>query len=91
MPVNVPPVPEAQEVTAEQEHLGLMWPDCIGGRPKLDLLQEEEEEEVEDHHLPHWNALEEQIQMTTQQPVSLVEAAGTGDAGRWKEGWHQQD
>ena len=56
-----------------------MWPGCVGGRQKLDLLQEEEEE---DHHLPHQNALEEQIQMTTPQPASLVEATGVGDAGR---------
>ena len=29
--------------------------------------------------------------MTTQQPVSLVEATGTGDASGWKEDWHQRD
>ena len=39
------------------------------------------------HHFPHCNGLEEQIQMTTRQPVSLAEATGAGDAGRWKEDW----
>ena len=28
--------------------------------------------------------------MITQQPVSLVEATGIGDAGELKEDWHQQ-
>ena len=72
----------------EQVTLGLMWPCCRGGRPNLDLLQEEEEE-VEDP--PPQNALEEQIQMTIQQLVSLVEATSAGDTSNWREDWHPQD
>ena len=67
-----------------------MWPGHVGGRPGLDLLQEEVEEE-EDHHPPHQSALEEQIQMTTPWLVSLVEAAGAGDTNGQREDWHQQD
>ena len=33
-------------------------------------------------HLPLQNGLEDQIQMTTLQPVSLVKVAGIGDAGK---------
>ena len=64
-----------------------MWLGHVGDKPKLDLLQEEEEDD--DPHLPHWNGLEEQILMIIQQPASLVEAAGAGDAGRLKEDWYQ--
>ena len=56
-------------------------------KPKLDLLQEEEE----DHHLPPWNTLEEQIPRIIQQPVSPVKAAGIGDASGQKGDWHWQD
>ena len=45
----------------------------------------------EAHHLPHQNALVEQIQMTIQLAVSQVEAAGIEDAGKLREDWHQQD
>ena len=41
-------------------HLELMWLGCIDDKPKLDLLQEEEEV---GHHLPLQNAQEEQILM----------------------------
>ena len=36
-------------------------------------------------HLPLQNSQEEQIQMTTLQPVSLVKVAGIGDAGEQRE------
>ena len=85
---RVPSVPEAQEGTVEQEtprvnaarlyrHQTKARPTPGGGGGG------------EDHHLPHQNILEEQVQMTTQQPVSLVEAAGIKDSGRLKEDWHQ--
>ena len=85
---GVPPVPEAQEGAVEQEtprvnvarlhrHQTKTRPTPGGGGGG------------EDHRPPHQNVLEEQIQMTTQQSVSLVEATGAGDASRWKEDWHQ--
>ena len=85
---RVSPIPEAQDGAVEQEttrvsagklhrHLTKVRPTPGGGG--------------KDHHPPHWNVLEEQIQMTTQQPVSLEEATGIGNAGRQKEDWHQQD
>ena len=42
-----------------RRHLELMWLDRIDNRLKLDLLQEE----GVGHHLPLWNAREEQILM----------------------------
>ena len=55
-------------------------------KSKLNLLQEEEEEEEEvGPHLPLQNGQEEQIQMTTLQPVSLVKVAGIGDASKQRE------
>ena len=49
---GVPPVPEAQEGVVETGRcLELMQIGRVDDRPKLDLLQEEEEEEV-GHHLP---------------------------------------
>ena len=64
--------------------------DRIDDRPKPDLLQEEEEEEV-DHHLPLWIAREEQIQMIILWPASQVKATGIGDASGQREDWHRQD
>ena len=83
---GVPPVPEAQDGTAEQE-----TPRVSAGKPHRHLTKARPAPRGggEDHHPPHQNILEEQIQMITQQPVSLVEAAGIGDASRWKEDWHQ--
>ena len=52
-------------------------------KSKPNLLQEEEEEVGP--HLPLQNGQEEQIQMTTLQPVSLVKVAGIGDAGEQRE------
>ena len=85
---RVPPIPEAQDGAAEQE-----TPRVSVGRPcrcptKVRLTPGGG---GEDHHLPHWNILEEQIQMTIQQPASLVEAAGIEDTSGQKEDWHQQD
>ena len=57
-------------------------------KSKPNLLQEEEGEEV-GLHLPLQNGQEEQIQMTTLQPVSLVKVAGIGDAGEQREDWHR--
>ena len=68
-----------------------MWLDHVDDRLKLNLLQEEEEEEEVDPHLPLQNVREEQIQMITLQPVSQVKVEGIGDAGRQREDWHQQD
>ena len=68
-----------------QKHLGLMW---VGCRHQT-KVRPTPGGGGEDHHLPHQNALEEQILMTIQQPVSLVEATGIGDASRQKEDWHQ--
>ena len=48
-------------------------------KSKPNLLREEEEEV--DPHLPLQNGQEEQTQMTTLRPVSLVKVAGIGDAG----------
>ena len=84
---RVPPVPEAQDGTAEQE-----TPRVSVGKPHRHLTKVRPAPRGggEDHHPPHQNVLEEQIQMITQQPVSLVEATGIGDAvGRQKEDWHQ--
>ena len=67
-----------------------MWLDRVDDRPKPNLLQEEEEEEV-GPHLPLQNIREEQIQTITLQPVSQVKVAGIGDAGRQREDWHRQD
>ena len=64
--------------------------DRVDDRPKPNLLQEEEEEEV-GPHLPLQNVREEQIQMITLQPVSQVKVAGIGDTGRQREDWHWQD
>ena len=84
---RVPPVPEAQDGTVEQE-----TPRVSVGKPHRHLRQDQlPEEDREDHHPPHQNDLEEQIQMITQQPVSLVEATGIRDTGRWKEDWYQRD
>ena len=86
---RVPPVPEAQEGTVEQE-----TPRVSAGKPCRCLTKARPAPGGgggQDHHPPHQNVLEEQIQMTTQQPVSLVEAAGAGDAGGQKEDWHQRD
>ena len=58
-----------------------MWLDHADDKSKLNLLQEEEEEkEGVGPHLPLQSGQEEQIQMITLQPVSLVKAAGIGDA-----------
>ena len=67
-----------------------MWLGHVDDRPKLDLLQEEEEEEV-GHHLPLQNAWEEQIQMIIQQSASPVKVTGVGDTSRQRGDWHQQD
>ena len=85
---GVPPVQEAQEGTAEPE-----TPRVNAARPHRCQTKARPTpgEGGEDHHLPHRNALEEQIQMIIQQPASLVEAAGAGGASRWKEDWHQRD
>ena len=61
-----------------------MWLDHADDKSKPNLLQEEEEEEV-GPHLPLQNGQEEQIQMTTLQPVSRVKVAGIGDAGEQRE------
>ena len=85
---RVPLVPEAQEGTAEQEtprvNVARLCRCQTKARPTPGRGGEGEH-----HHLPYQNALEEQIWMIIQQPMSLVEAAGTGDAGRQKEDWHQ--
>ena len=85
--------PHFQRPRREQQnrrHPESMWLDRIDDRPKPDLLQEEEEEEV-GPHLPLQNAREEQIQMIILWPVSQVKVAGIGDACRQKEDWHRQD
>ena len=66
-----------------------MWLDCIDDKPKLNLLQEEEEEV--DPHLPLQNTWEEQIQTIILWPASQVKAAGVGDAGGQREDSHRQD
>ena len=85
---RVPPVPKAQDGTSEQE-----TPSVSVGKLRRCLMKVRPAPRGggEDHHPPHLNILEEQIQITTQQPVSPVEATGIGDASRWKEDWHQQD
>ena len=64
--------------------------DHVDDKPRPNLLQEEEEEEM-GPHLPLQNIWEEQIQMIILQPVSQVKVAGIGDTGGQKEDWHQQD
>ena len=86
---RVPPVPQAQDGIAEQE-----TPRVSAVKPHRRLTKARSAPGGgggEDHHPPHQNILEEQIQMTTQQPVSLVEATGAGDASGQKEDWHQGD
>ena len=61
-----------------------MWLDHTDDRSRLNLLQEEEEQEV-GPCLPLQSGQEEQIQMITLQPVSQVKAAGIGDASRQRE------
>ena len=58
--------------------------DHADDKSRPNLLQEEEEEEV-GPHLPLQSGQEEQIQMITLQPVSLVKAAGIGDASGQRE------
>ena len=62
-----------------------MWLDHADDKSKPNLLQEEEEEEVVGPHLPLQSGQEEQIQMITLQPVSLVKATGIGDTSRQRE------
>ena len=85
---RVSSIPEGQEGAAEQEMLRVSM-----GRPCRcpTKMRPTPGGGGEAHHLPHWNILEEQMQMTIQQPVSQVEATGIEDAGRQKEYWHQQD
>ena len=59
--------------------------DHADDKSKPNLLQEEEEGEEVGPHLPLQNGQEEQIQMTTPQPVSLVKVADIGDAGEQRE------
>ena len=59
--------------------------DHADDKSKPNLLKEEEEGEEVGPHLPLQNGQEEQIQMTTLQPVSLVKVAGIGDAGEQRE------
>ena len=54
----------------------------VDDKPKLDLPQEEEEEMG--HHLPLWNAHEEQILMIIWYPVSPGRATGVEDASQQK-------
>ena len=83
---RVLPIPEAQEGTMDQE-----TPRFSAGRHLTKARPAPREGGGEDHHNPHQNVPEGQIQMTTQQQVSLVEAAGIGDTGESKEDWHQQE
>ena len=82
---GIPTLPKTQEGVTEQE-----MPHTNAARPhrhqcqKPNLLLEEEGEEVS-LHLPLQNGQEEQIQMTTLQPTSLVKVAGIGDAGEQRE------
>ena len=65
---RVPPVPEAQDGTAEQE-----TPRISVGKLHRCLAKARPAPRGgggEDHHPPHQNVLKEQIQMTTQQPLS---------------------
>ena len=87
---GVPPVPEARREWRNRRRPGSMRLHCVNDRPKPDLLQEEEEEEV-GHHLPLQNAWEEQIQMIILWPVSQVKVTGIGDASGQREDWHRQD
>ena len=61
-----------------------MWVSHEDAKPEQDQPQGEEE----DHHLLHWNGLEQQTQMTIQWPVSTEETTGTGGTGRQKGDWH---
>ena len=83
---RVPPIPEAQNGAVEQE-----TPRVSVGKPCrcLTKVRLTPRGGGEDHHPPHRNILEEQIQMTSQQPLSLVEATGIGDASGQKEDWHK--
>ena len=85
---RVPPVPEGQDGAAEQEmpraSVGRLCRCPTNARPAPGGGGKA-------HHLPHQNALEEQIQMTIQLPVSQVEAAGVKDTSGLREDWHQQD
>ena len=85
---GVLPIPEAQDGAAEPE-----TPRINAGRPHKCPTKARPTPGGggEDHHLPHWNTLEEQIRMIIQQPASLVEATGVRDASGWKEDWHQRD
>ena len=84
---GVPPIPEAQEGAAEQE-----TPRVNAGRPCRHPTKARPTPGGGGGSPPsHQNALEEQTQMTTLQPASLVEAAGIKDAGGQKEDWHQQN
>ena len=60
-----------------------MQVDHTDDKSRPNLLQEEEEEVGP--HLPLQSSQEEQIRMITLQPVSLVKAAGIGDAGGQRE------
>ena len=85
---RVPPVPEGQDGAAEQEtsrvSVGRPCRCPTKARPAPGSAGKT-------HHLPHQNALVEQIQMTIQLPVSQMEAAGIKDAGELREDWHKQD
>ena len=83
---RVPPVPEAQDAAVEQETPRVSASRLHRCPTKVRLTPGGG---GEDHHLLHWNILMEQIQMNTQQPASLVEAAGIRDASGKKEDWHQ--
>ena len=63
-----------------------MWLDRVDEKSRPNLLKEEEEVVP---HLPLQNVQEEQIQTIILQPVSQVKVTGVGDAGGWKEDWHQ--
>ena len=62
-----------------------MWQGHADDKSKLNLLQEEDV----GPHLPLQNGQEEQIQMTTLQPVSLVKVTGVGDTGKQREDEHR--
>ena len=85
---RVPPIPEGQDGAAKQE-----TPRVSAGRLRRcpTKMRPTPGGGGEAHCLPHQNVLVEHIQMTIQQPVSQVEAAGIKDAGGQKEDWHQQD
>ena len=62
-----------------------MWLDHADDKSKPNLHWQEEEEEGVGPHLPLQSGQEEQIQMITLQPVSLVKAPGIGDADGQRE------